>query len=100
MGFIDYKIENNVLTISLMNKLDTTNVNEVTEKINEIIGSNSYDSLVLDLQDLVYLSSAGLREVLKLKKNNKNFKIINVCSEVYEVFDMTGFTDIMDIEKA
>ena len=57
-------------------------------------------SPILDFKDLKYISSAGLRQILRLKKNNPNFKVINVSSEVYEVFDMTGFSEMMEIEKA
>ncbi len=60
------------------------------------------DEIILDIADLAYISSAGLRVILALKKRcgNKLFKVINANSEVMEVFNMTGFSEIMDIEPA
>ncbi len=60
------------------------------------------DEVVLDIADLEYISSAGLRVVLGLKKRcgSKAFRVINASSEVMEVFNMTGFSEIMDIEPA
>jgi len=49
---------------------------------------------------LKYISSAGLRIILRLRKEMKALKIINVQPEVYEIFDMTGFTEMVDIQKA
>ena len=56
--------------------------------------------LTLDATDLKYISSAGLRIILRLRKEMKDLKIINVQPEVYEIFDMTGFTEMVDIQKA
>ena len=56
--------------------------------------------MTLDAADLEYISSAGLRVILRLKKTYPDLRIINVNSEVYEILDMTGFTEIMPVEKA
>lgn len=93
------KLENEVLTIYPEGRIDTNNANEIQTEINNIIGENKYNELVLDLDRLNYLSSAGLRVVLKLRKDNKNMKIVEVVPEVYEVFETTGFTEMMPIEK-
>jgi uncharacterized protein (TIGR02172 family) len=55
---------------------------------------------VVDADRLEYISSAGLRVILRLRKEAPKLAIINVASDVYEVFDMTGFTDMVTIEKA
>jgi uncharacterized protein (TIGR02172 family) len=55
---------------------------------------------VVDADNLEYISSAGLRVVLKLRKEEPKLAIINVAPDVYEVFDMTGFTDMVTVEKA
>lgn len=93
------KLENEVLTIYPEGRIDTNNANEIQAEINNIISENKYNELVLDLDRLNYLSSAGLRVVLKLRKDNKNMKIVEVVPEVYEVFETTGFTEMMPIEK-
>ena len=57
-------------------------------------------AVVLDAENLDYISSAGLRIILRLKKNHPDLSIINVKSDVYEIFEMTGFTEMMHVEKA
>ena len=91
--------ENNVLTVYLEGNVDTTNAQQVGDEIDEIRAQNPDGAFVLDLEKLNYISSAGLRQILRLKKKEKDFKIVNCSSEVYEVFDMTGFAQMMDIEK-
>lgn len=97
---MEFKVENNILQVHLNGRIDTSNAENVGNKINEIRQANPEGSLVLDAEHLEYISSAGLRQILKLKKQEKDLKIINVCSEVYEIFDMTGFAEMIDIEKA
>ena len=92
-------LENGVLTIYPEGRIDTNNAAEAQAEFAKIIGENDFKELVLDFDGLSYLSSAGLRVMLKLKKENKSLKIIEVIPEVYEVFETTGFTEMMPIEK-
>ncbi|MBR3251275.1 MAG: phosphotransferase [Erysipelotrichaceae bacterium] len=94
------KFENNVLTIYLEGNVDTTNAEAVGAEFESIRAEHPEGQLILDLEDLNYISSAGLRQILRLKKREKDLKLINCSSEVYEVFDMTGFAEMMDISKA
>ncbi len=87
------------MDIKLSGRIDSSNSAQVEKEINEQIGSFSGE-IVLDATDLEYISSAGLRVILRLKKANDDTKIINCSSEVYEIFDMTGFSEMMDISKA
>ena len=93
------KFENNVLTIYMEGNVDTTNAEAVGAEFESIRAEHPEGQLILDLEDLHYISSAGLRQILRLKKREKDLKLINCSSEVYEVFDMTGFAEMMDIEK-
>ena len=93
------KFENNVLTVFLEGNVDTTNAEQVGTEIDAIRAANPDGAFVLDLENLKYISSAGLRQILRLKKKEKDYKIINCSSEVYEIFDMTGFAEMMDIQK-
>ncbi|MBQ7596152.1 MAG: phosphotransferase [Clostridia bacterium] len=95
----DYKKEGNTLTVLLNGKIDSSNAAECEKEIFGKI-SDFNGELVLDAEKLEYISSAGLRVVLRLKKGNPTTKIINCSSEVYEIFDMTGFVEMMDISKA
>ena len=86
--------------IKLVGRLDTTTAPALDKTINEdIAGTNN---LVLDVKLLEYISSAGLRVLLGAQKKMQkigSMKVINVCEEVMEVFEMTGFADILTIEK-
>ena len=94
---IEKKLEGNNLTISLEGRLDT---NTVTDLENEISDLNGIESITFDFEKLEYISSSGLRLVLKCKKEVDMTKIINCSTEIYEIFNMTGFTEMMQIEKA
>ena len=94
------KFENNVLTIMLEGKIDSLNAPKVEEEIDAILAKDPVEAIVLDCENLEYTTSAGLRVILRLKQKVDNTRIINVRPEVYEIFDMTGFTDMMDIQKA
>ena len=94
------KIENGTLTIYLEGRIDSTCAPQLEKDIAEELKQHSYDSLVMNAKELEYISSAGLRVMLKLRQSEKSFKIINANQEVYEIFDMTGFTEIMDISRA
>ena len=87
------------MTIQLKGRIDSSNAAETEQKINLQIGGST-DELVVDASELEYISSAGLRIILRLKKANPTTKVINCSSEIYEIFDMTGFTEMMDISKA
>ena len=100
MGELKFEIKNNKLVIFLVGRIDTNNAAEVEAKINSIITKNSGYELVLDAEKLDYISSAGLRVVLRLRKVHPEIMVTNVSSEVYEIFDMTGFTEMLKVEKA
>lgn len=91
--------KDDTLTIFPEGNIDTTNAEAVGKQIEEIRAGHPEGKLVLDLDELKYISSAGLRQILKLKKKENDLRIINCSSEIYEIFEMTGFSEMMDIEK-
>lgn len=96
---ITKKKENTALTIALEGRLDTTTAPELESTLNE--SWDGVDTLTMDLEALAYLSSAGLRVLLSAQKRmNKQGKMVvrNVNETVMEVFEVTGFTDILTIE--
>lgn len=99
MKNIDFRTDKNILYINIDGRIDVTNAPEFEEKINEVIKANQEMHTVLDADNLEYISSAGLRVLLRLRKSDPDLAIINVSPEVYSVFEMTGFTDMMKIEK-
>lgn len=100
MQKINYRLDGNTLYISLEGRIDTTNASETDEAIWAIRNDHPDTHTVLDADNLAYISSAGLRILLKLRKAEKDLAVINVSPEVYEVFSMTGFTDMINIQKA
>lgn len=89
-----------ILTIKLCGRIDSNNAAETEKEIFDLIEANGAKSVVLDAENTEYISSAGLRIILKLKKTTDNSKVINASPEVYEIFEMTGFSEIIDVEKA
>ena len=94
---IDFSKNSGVLNVTLDGRLDTTTAPELEGFI-----GNNYDgtgSIVIDCKKLSYISSAGLRVLLAAQKKTKGaMKLVNVCELVMEVFEMTGFADILVIE--
>ena len=94
---INFNNNNGILNVALDGRLDTTTAPELENFIR-----NNYDgtgSIVIDCEKLSYISSAGLRVLLATQKKTKGaMKLTNVCELVMEVFEMTGFADILVIE--
>jgi uncharacterized protein (TIGR02172 family) len=86
-------------TIKLSGRIDSANAAEREAELNKEIGDYS-GILIIDAAELEYISSAGLRVILRIKKAVPDTKIINCTPETYDIFDMTGFTEMMDISKA
>ena len=87
------------ICLKLTGRIDSNNAAEVEQSIRTQL-PDGCAALVLDAAELAYISSAGLRVILRLKKNIPELKIVNVNSEVYEILEMTGFTELMPVEKA
>ena len=96
---IEIKRNTEETIINLVGRLDTTTAPALDKTINEDI--TDAKNLVLDIKGLEYISSAGLRVLLGAQKKMQkigSMKVINVCEAVMEVFEMTGFADILVIE--
>ena len=96
---IEIKRNADETVIELTGRLDTTTAPALDKTINEDIGETK--NLTLNLKGLEYISSAGLRVILSAQKKIQkvgSMKLTNVCEAVNEVFEMTGFADILTIE--
>ena len=94
---INFTKDSGILNIALEGRLDTTTAPELEKFIGE--NYEAGNTLVIDLKKLVYISSAGLRVLLSTHKKSKGaIKIKNTCELIMEVFEMTGFVDILEIE--
>ena len=97
---IEKKTNGSALEIALEGRLDTMTAPELEKELNGTLGSA--DSLVLDFSKLDYISSAGLRVLLSAHKvmgAKGGMKVKNVNEIVQEVFEVTGFADILNIER-
>ena len=94
---INFNKENNILNLALDGRLDTTTAPEFESFLNANYEGITFVSI--DCEKLVYISSAGLRVLLSAQKKMKgSMKLTNVCELVMEVFEITGFADILTIE--
>ena len=96
---IDIKKNQEETVIEIVGRLDTITAPALDKTINEDIGETK--NLVLDVKGMEYISSAGLRVLLAAQKKMQkigSMKLIGVCEEVMDVFEMTGFADILVIE--
>ncbi|MBQ0073255.1 MAG: anti-sigma factor antagonist [Prevotella sp.] len=89
------------MTIQLKGHLDTSIVAEVKKDIDaQLSNVDATEHIVIDCSELDYISSSGLRILIGIKKSYPNMVITEVSTDVYNVFEMTGFTRILDIRKA
>ena len=94
-----HTLENKVMTLFLEGELNSYNADNVEKEIDNTLSGQSFDKLILDFSHISYISSAGLRIILKLKQKYNDMSVVETSLEVYDVFSMTGFTNIMDIKK-
>lgn len=100
MSSITSKVENGILTIFASGRIDSTNAPAVEAQIEEQRSANPHTGIVLDIDALEYISSAGLRVILRLRKSEPSLKVENASSDVFEVFEITGFSEMIPITKA
>ena len=96
---IEMKKNADATIIEIVGRLDTTTAPMLDKAINEDAKNSKH--IVLDMKGLEYISSAGLRVLLSAQKKMQkvgSMKLKNVCEEIMEVFEMTGFADILVIE--
>ena len=89
-----------VATLFLKGSISAANAHEFEEELLAAADEAQGDALRLDAEELAYISSAGLRALVKLMKRCADrVSVVNASSEVYDVFDMTGFTTLMDVKR-
>ena len=96
---IDRNVDGSKTQLKISGRLDTSTAPELESTIDACL--SGVEELIIDFEGLEYVSSAGLRVILKTQKTmNKqgSMKIINVNDTIMEVFDITGFADVLTIE--
>ena len=92
--------KNDYITIALSGRIDSSNAASVEEDMLSQLQGFDGTEVTLDADKLEYISSVGLRIILRLRKKYTDMKIINVNSAIYEILEMTGFTEMIAVEKA
>ncbi len=95
---IDKKQDGDKLTIALEGRLDTTTAPQLEEEVNKM---GDVKELIFDFTKLEYISSAGLRVLLasqKIMNKQGSMKVTNTNEEVKEIFEVTGFIDVLTVE--
>ena len=100
MNEVAFKKEDGRLVFELSGRIDSGNASQVEAEIMKIRDSEPHEGITIDCDKLLYMSSAGLRILLRLRKDDKTLLVVNASSELYEIFEMTGFTEMMEIRKA
>ena len=96
---INKNVSGDKMTVLLEGRLDTVTAPDLQKELDASL--DGINELVLDFEKLEYISSAGLRVVLGARKamgESGSFAVKNLCSDVREIFDITGFSDIITIE--
>ncbi len=88
------------ILITLSGHIDSANAESIRNEIFAEIGDEKGSSLTVEAENLEYISSAGLRILLQLRKSHPDMHVVDVSPEVYDIFDVTGFTQMMDISRA
>ena len=100
MDNINYELKDGTVVIYLSGRISSTNAGEVERKINAVMASANGARPVFDADKLTYISSAGLRILMRLCRSQKeSIQIINTSPEIYEIFETTGFTELFDVSK-
>jgi len=96
---IEKKLDGSTLTVTLEGRLDTTTAPQLEAELKSAL--DGADSLIMDFEKLEYISSAGLRVLLsaqKIMSKKGGMKILHVSDVIMEIFEVTGFIDILTIE--
>ncbi len=100
MTDVKFALENKVLTVFLSGHIDSANAAEIEAQITAEREKSPSETIIIDAANLDYISSAGLRIILRIRKDMPDLKIVNVSPEVYDILDVTGFTEMIHVEKA
>ena len=94
-----YNVEQETLTIYLEGELNTFTSEQVEKDVEQIMSENTFNKVILDLEHLRYISSTGLRIIVRIKQKYSDTSIVNAQSSVYAIFKMVGFDNMMKIEE-
>lgn len=95
---LNFKRDGDTLIIQPVGRIESANAAKVEAAVQEEL--HDINAVQLDCEKLEYISSAGLRIILRIKKTYDKVSAVNVSNEVYEIFEVTGFSEMIDVQKA
>ena len=96
---MEYQYLNKTMTLFLEGRITSANADSTRDDIHAILNGKDVEKVVLDAGKLEYISSAGLRIVFALKRDYADLSIVNVSLDVFDIFEMTGFTKILKVYR-
>ncbi len=96
---VTVKNEGDFSRITLAGRIDSVNAQKIEKQIFDVLDINA-KRIVIDAESLEFISSAGLRVILRIRKSCADIEIVGVSPDVYEILDMTGFTEMVKVQKA
>ena len=96
---MEYQYLNKTMTLFLEGRITSANADSIRDDIHAILNGKDVEKVVLDAGKLEYISSAGLRIVFALKRDYADLSIVNVSLDVFDIFEMTGFTKILKVYR-
>ena len=94
-----HNIENEVLTLYFEGEVNSYNSEEIEKDIESILAQKGFKSIRIDMDNLTYISSAGLRIIVRIKQQCDDTVLVKVPSGVFDIFEMVGFQNLLTIER-
>lgn len=94
-----FELENDVLRLFFEGELNSSNAEYIEKDIDEITSKNAFKSIILDMEKLNYISSAGIRIIIRLKHLCSQTSIEKVQEDVGDIFDMVGLQNVLSITR-
>lgn len=99
MNTVSHTMKNDALVVALEGKIVSANAGELQDEVDAALKETGAAAITFDAANLEYISSSGLRIVMRSAQRGLKVSVTNASPEVYEVFDMTGLTEIIDVSK-
>ena len=96
---MEHKLENETLTIYFAGELNSFNSEEVEREVDSLVKKNKFNAIVIDMEKLNYISSAGIRIIVRLKQQFDDISIVKVPKDIFDIFEMVGLQNMFKIEK-
>lgn len=94
-----YTLENQTLTLYFSGEINSSNADEIEQNVDSILSSSAFSTVLVDLGEVPYVSSAGLRIFVRIRQQCDDVSLINAPGVVYEVLEMVGLPNLMRVEK-